>query len=111
MFEEMERAMNEILLNSEEMEWEETDSYPQETLRKILRKEGGARSFLLKLPANFHMDAHTHAYSEQHFVLGGEYEAEGKKWGPGSYHYIPARTDHGPYTSENGAVILVIWEG
>lgn len=102
--------MSEILLNSEEMEWEETESYPQGTLRKILREEGGARSFLLKLPANFQMDAHTHAYGEQHFVLGGEYEAGGKTYGPGSYHYIPARTDHGPYTSKSGAVVLVIWE-
>ena len=103
--------MSEILLDSNEMEWDKTDSYPQGTLRKILRNEGGARLFLLKLPANFQMDAHTHAYNEQHFVLEGEYESGGKTYGPGSYHFIPTRTDHGPYTCRNGAVILVIWEG
>jgi len=48
--------MNEIMLNCEEIEWEETESYPKGTMRKILR-------------------------------------------------------DHGPYGSEKGAVILVIWGG
>ena len=103
--------MIEILLNSDEIEWEETDSYPEGTMRKILRDHEDARSFLLKLPPGFQMDVHTHAYGEQHLVLAGEYEEGGKMFGVGTYHYIPARTDHGPYRSENGAEIMVIWGG
>lgn len=103
--------MSEILLNSDDMEWEETDSYPEGTMRKILRDHDGARVFLLKLPPGFQMDAHTHAYGEQQLVIAGEYEEGGKAFGVGTYHYIPAKTDHGPYRSENGAVALVIWEG
>ena len=101
--------MTEILLNSNDLVWEKVDSYPEGTLRKILWEEGEARSFLLKLPANFRMSAHTHTYSEQHYVLEGSYEAGGKKHGPGTYHYIPAHTDHGPYSSPQGAILLVIW--
>ena len=101
--------MSEILLNSDDIEWEETDSYPKGTMRKILRHHGDARSFLLQLPPGFQMDVHTHAYGEQHLVLAGEYEEKGKTFGVGTYHYLPAKTEHGPYTSEKGAVILVIW--
>jgi anti-sigma factor ChrR (cupin superfamily) len=57
------------------------------------------------------MNAHTHIYGEQHFVLEGKYETGGKEYGPGTYQYIPAHTNHGPYISQTGAVVLVIWEG
>ncbi len=30
---------------------------------------------------------------------------------PGTYQYIPAHTNDGPYASRDGAVVLVIWEG
>jgi anti-sigma factor ChrR (cupin superfamily) len=93
------------------MEWEEAVSYPSGTKRKVLRDNGGIRTVLIKLPPGFRMSAHTHIFSEQHFVLEGAYETGGKEYGPGAYQYIPAHTDHGPYTSQDGAVVLVIWDG
>lgn len=103
--------MPEITRNTAEMAWEEDHSYPSGTMTKVLREEGEIRSILLKLPPGFRMNAHTHIFGEQHFILEGEYEIGGEEFGPGTYQYIPAHTNHGPYTSRDGAVILVIWEG
>ncbi len=102
--------MTEILLNTNEMEWEESEAYPTGTMMKVLRDEGKVRSLLLKLPAGFQMDTHAHTSNEHHFLLEGGYETGGKEYGPGTYHFIPAHTDHGPYTSRDGAIALVIWE-
>jgi len=103
--------MPEITRDTNQMAWEDATSYPSGTERKVLREEGGIRVILLKLPPGFRMNEHTHIFGEQHFVLEGEYETAGKSFGPGTFQYIPAHTNHGPYTSEAGAVVLVIWEG
>ncbi len=103
--------MLEITLDTGRMAWENAVSYPQGTMIKVLREEGEARSVLLKLPPGFRMEGHTHTSCEQHFVLEGTYEAGGRAHGPGTYQCIPAHTDHGPFASREGAVILVVWEG
>jgi anti-sigma factor ChrR (cupin superfamily) len=56
------------------------------------------------------MDSHTHIYDEQHMILEGEYESEGKVFPSGTYRLIPAHKDHGPFSSKKGALILVIWD-
>jgi len=101
--------VSETTLDVNEMAWEETSSYPQGTMIKVLRDERQARSVLLKLPAGFRMDAHSHTCCEQHFVLEGKYESGGKEHGPGCYRCIPAHAEHGPFSSRTGAVILVLW--
>ena len=102
--------MTEILLHTDKMEWEESDTYPKGTMVKTLRDDGEVRSLLLKLPAGFHLDPHTHTTNEQHFILEGGYQTGGWDFGPGTYHFLPAHHTHGPYTSRDGAVVLVIWE-
>ncbi|MGD8726635.1 MAG: cupin domain-containing protein [Gemmatimonadales bacterium] len=103
--------MSAITLNTNHMPWQEAESYPEGTSIKLLRDEGETKSALLRLPPGFRMDAHTHTCAEQHFVLEGEYEVDGKEYGPGTYQYIPARFRHGPFASRDGAVVLVAWEG
>ena len=100
--------MKELSINYEEMGWSDAKGYPTGTKIKILREEGESKTYLLKLPEGFDEEAHSHIATEQHFVLDGEYESDGKKYGPGSYRLIPARTEHGPLISEHGATILVI---
>ncbi len=102
--------MKENFLNTDEMEWQDARGYTEGTKIKVLRDEEGARTILLKLPAGFDLEGHTHIRTEQHFVLEGEYEANGKTYGAGTYQLIPAQTSHGPYTSKTGAVLLVIWD-
>lgn len=90
--------------------WEQADNYPKGTLRKILRDENSAKTMLLKFPKGFNMDPHSHITAEQHFVLEGSYSSKGKDYPAGSYQLIAAHEDHGPFESENGALILVIWD-
>ena len=103
--------MSEIKLDTNEMDWTETTAYPEGTKVKVLRDEGEARSVLLGMEPGFHMDVHSHTCCEQHFVLEGAYESEGREYGPGAYRCIPSHTNHGPFSSREGALILVIWEG
>ena len=94
----------------DESVWERAEGYPEGTKSKILRDEEGAKTMLLKLPRGFQMGSHTHIYNEQHLVLDGEYESEGKVYPSGTYRLIPAHKNHGPFTSKTGAIILVIWD-
>ena len=101
--------MKELSINYEEIEWSDAKAYPPGTKIKILRDEKESQTFLLQLPAGFDMEGHSHIATEQHFVLDGEYESGGKKYGTGTYRFIPARANHGPFISEHGATVLVIW--
>ena len=102
--------MKNLLNIYDKSEWKEADGYPSGTMIKILREEEGAKTVLLKLPEGFFMEPQTHITTEQHFVLEGEYESDGEVYGIGSYQLIPPHTDHGPFKSKNGAVILVVWD-
>lgn len=90
--------------------WDQADNYPEGTLRKVLRDENSAKTLLIKFPKGFYMDAHSHITAEQHFVLKGSYSSKGKKYTTGSYQLIAAHEDHGPFESEEGALILVVWD-
>jgi quercetin dioxygenase-like cupin family protein len=102
--------MVERSVNYKEMNWEEAVGYPDGTRIKLLRKENGPNTVLLQLPQGFQMDAHCHTTTEQHFVLEGEYRSGEKTYRTGSYRIIPAGANHGPFQSEKGAVVLVIWD-
>ena len=102
--------MKEFAQNHAEMAWEEAAGYPTGTLMKVLRQDGEQKTFLLKLPAGFDMEAHCHTpVTEQHIVLEGSYTGQGTTYGVGSYRLIPPGVTHGPFTSDRGAVLLVIW--
>lgn len=103
--------MSAITLRTDQVEWTAAGAYPEGTTVKVLRDEGNARTVLLKLPPGFRMDAHDHTCDEQHFVLEGAYERDGEEYSAPTYAYIPARSKHGPFTSREGAVVLVIWGG
>jgi anti-sigma factor ChrR (cupin superfamily) len=103
--------MSEISLDSNDLTWQLASEYPKGTQIKVLRRKGNLRTVLLRIPPHFWMDSHSHTICEQHFVLEGAYESGGKTFGPGAFRYIPAHTDHGPFSSETGAVLLIVWEG
>jgi len=104
--------MKEITINYEKMKWTSAAGYPEGSKIKILR-EGGpgeGKTFLRKIKRGFKMEGHSHTAVEQHFVLQGEYESEGKIYKAGTYRLIPEHETHGPFKSSKGAVILVIWD-
>ena len=94
----------------DESGWEQAINYPKGTLRKLLRDENGAITMLIKFPKDFSMNPHSHITTEQHFVLEGSYTSKGEKYSAGSYQMISAHEEHGPFQSEEGALILVIWD-
>jgi len=104
--------MTEISINSADLPWERAENYPDGTMRKTLRKDssGNPLTMLLKLPPGFAMDEHSHVVTEHHYLLEGEYEVKGEIFRAGQYHLISQHTDHGPFRSANGALLLVIWE-
>ncbi len=99
-----------LFISHNKIPWQDAQGYPKGTQIKILREEKSARTFLLKILAGFDMEAHSHMTTEQHFVLEGQYESDGKTYGEGTFRLIPKGIDHGPFTSEKGATILVIWD-
>ena len=90
--------------------WKQADGYPLGTRIKTLREEGNAKTILLKLPKGFYMNSHCHITTEQHFVIEGTYESDGKIYRSGAYQLIPAGGNHGPFESKTGAIILVLWD-
>ncbi|MBN2426361.1 MAG: cupin domain-containing protein [Calditrichaceae bacterium] len=102
--------MLDIIVNCNSMEWQDAgDAYPVNTKIKVLRDDENGRTVLLKLPKGFKVEGHTHIRDEQHFILKGEYEMNDKMYTQGTYQLIHANTTHGPFTSETGAEIMVIW--
>ncbi|MFO7653754.1 MAG: cupin domain-containing protein [Candidatus Krumholzibacteriia bacterium] len=104
--------MEEIAVNATDLAWEPAEGYPEGTMRKVLRRDADDKplTVLLKLPAGFQMADHTHVCTEQHYVLDGEYEVAGRRYHSGHYRMYPAQTSHGPFRTEIGAVVLVLWE-
>ena len=90
--------------------WEDALEYSKGSKKKVLRDQNGAKTILLYLPENFHMDAHTHITTEQHFVLRGEYTIEDKVYPEGTYQIFQPHESHGPFDSKKGALILVVWD-
>ncbi len=88
--------------------WEKAEGYCEGTERKVMRDENGCKTILLKLPRHFHMEAHTHLNAEQHFVISGTYSINNIPVGPGSYQRRPPNEEHGKFTSEDGATLLVM---
>jgi len=104
--------MEETTIKYEKMKWTDTPGYPEGSKIKILR-EGGpgeGKTFLRKIKRGFKMEGHSHTTVEQHIVLKGEYESEGKVFKAGTYRLIPKHETHGPFKSSQGAVVLVIWD-
>ncbi len=102
--------MKKLINLFEDSNWEVAKGYPKGTKRKVLRDEDSKKTILLKLPKGFKMSAHSHITAEQHLVLKGEYSSDGEIYPVGSYQIFSAHDEHGPFVSDNGALILVIWD-
>ena len=102
--------MKKIIKLFDNSNWEKANGYPKGTKKKVLRDEKGGKTILLKLPKGFNMNAHCHVTAEQHFILEGSYSSFGENYPAGSYQIFSANDEHGPFVSENGALVLVIWD-
>ena len=94
----------------DQINWEKAANYPEGTFKKTLRDEDGAQTILLKMPAGFRMELHSHVTTEQNLVLKGAFTYNGITYHDGSYQLFNAHEEHGPFYSKDGALVLVIWD-
>jgi anti-sigma factor ChrR (cupin superfamily) len=104
-------VMNAVSINADDLKWEPAAGYSSGAEEKVLSVGGGVapRTILLKVPPGWSMENHSHRYTELHYVLEGEYESEGKTHRSGTFRVIPKEVKHGPFTTREGAVIMVTW--
>lgn len=78
--------------------------------KKILRSEPREKRVLLRISAGKAYPKHAHAVPEEVYVIEGTYVdpdvEQGKEFGPGSYLYYSAGTEHNA-TTPTGCIILV----
>lgn len=76
----------------------------------VLRAKPGENRVMLRIAAGKGFPKHAHSVPDEVFVMEGiyvdPYVQEGKEFGPGSYLYYPADTEHNA-TSPTGCTILV----
>ena len=103
--------MKELSLNVRDLEWKESHRHATGAMAKefLSDKEQGITAILLKLEPGWKMSEHGHVLTEIHYVLEGEYESQGKTFSAGTFRVIPKEASHGPFSSRNGATILVLW--
>lgn len=103
--------MNAVTVNANDLNWQPAETYPAGAEQKVLSVGGvmAPRTILLKLPPGWDMKAHSHVFTELHYVLEGEYESLGETYRQGIFRVIPKEVEHGPFTTQEGAIILVTW--
>lgn len=102
--------MKEQMIDYEKMEWKEVQGYPTGRKIKIFREEGAGtgKTFMLKIEKGCEMLRPCLNTVEQHFVLDGQYESEGRVYKAGTYRLIPKQETRGVLKTSEGATILVI---
>ncbi len=103
--------MGEIYLNTSALAWESAEGYPSGAMQKVLHDgtDTTPRTVLLKIEPGFSMTEHSHLYTELHFILEGEYQIHDEVFPEGTFRIVPEHTNHGPFSTKKGAVILVVW--
>ena len=103
--------MNAVSINTNDLKWQPAKGYSTGAEEKLLSVGGSIapRTILLKIPAGWSMDEHSHIYTELHYILEGEYESKDETYTSGTFRVIPKEVEHGPFTTKRGAIILITW--
>ena len=103
--------MNTVCINANDLKWQPAEGYASGAEEKVLSVGGSIapRAILLKIPPGWSMEAHSHLYTEIHYVIEGEYESKDEIFPAGSYCVIPKEVKHGSFSTEKGALVLVTW--
>lgn len=84
---------------------------PQIAILRVDPKTG-ATQLLIRLPKKMHVPLHWHSANETHTMIEGEsvFEHGGSmhRLGPGGFNYIPAKTHHQAWTSDNALVFITV---
>jgi len=99
-----------FLLAQEDLKWEQLKGAPPGVMSAALRGDQtkGGYEGLTKFPAGFKTPLHYHTYATKIVVIKGLYTHNGKKYGPGSYLYIPGGDKHETAGAEDSESIFYI---
>ena len=71
-----------------------------------------ATQLLIKMPKRMHVPVHWHSANETHTVIKGtmvfEHGGQPHELGPGGFNYIPARTPHQAWSSDDALVFITV---
>jgi quercetin dioxygenase-like cupin family protein len=85
-----------VLWAAEDLKWVPLDPGAPGVMSVMLWGDNtkGAYGGLTKFPAGFKAPLHTHTYATKIVVIKGAYTYNGKKYGPGSYVFVPGGVKH-----------------
>ncbi len=89
------RQTKKILLAAEDLKWEPSVRLPG-VMAARLRGDHSKAAYeeFIKYPAGYKGPLHYHTYDQTIVVIKGELTHNGKRYGPGSYLFIPAGDKH-----------------
>ncbi len=104
--------MDEVVCRTKDMKWEELRAFPGRADGQVLREDSatGAKTLLVRVPAGGEIIPHGHRGIVQHFVVEGQYQSQGKDFGPGCYRLMPPNHDVSTITTKAGVTILMIYD-
>jgi quercetin dioxygenase-like cupin family protein len=84
---------------------------PQIAILRVDPKTG-ATQLLIRVPKKMHVPLHWHSANETHTVIQGDWVFEHggtpHRLGPGGFNYIPAKTRHQAWSSDNALVFITV---
>jgi len=85
-----------VLWAADDLKWEPLAGGPPGVMSVMLWGDNtkGAYAGLTKFPAGFKTPLHYHTNATKIVVIKGAYTYNGKKYGPGSYVYVPGGLKH-----------------
>jgi mannose-6-phosphate isomerase-like protein (cupin superfamily) len=74
-----------------------------------------ATQLLIRMPKQMHVPMHWHSANETHTVIKGtmvfEHDGQRHELGPGGFNYVPARTHHQAWSSDDALVFITVDSG
>lgn len=74
-----------------------------------------ATQLLIRIPRQMHVPMHWHSANETHTVIKGswvfEHDGQRHNLGPGGFNYLPARTHHQAWSSDDALVFITVDSG
>jgi mannose-6-phosphate isomerase-like protein (cupin superfamily) len=74
-----------------------------------------ATQLLIRVPKQMHVPMHWHSANETHTMIKGtmvfEHDGQRHELGPGGFNYVPARTHHQAWSSDDALVFITVDSG
>jgi len=103
----------------EDLQWQPIvpelgDVSPQLSVLRVDPKTH-ATQLLIRMPKRMHVPMHWHSANETHTMIKGtmvfEHDGQRHELGPGGFNYLPARTHHQAWSSDDALVFITVDSG